>query len=146
MIIDHQTRFSNSQSIAAAVGDVVSTDIYDTGTAADRGIGQDLNLQVHLGVGVTSGGAATVQFVLQTAVDAAFTSPLEFPLTPAVALAALTTNSVQYRGRLPMGLRRFVRLVYRIGTAPTTGGAVTAFMAQDLQNSPSAPTTTPGVK
>lgn len=146
MILDTQTRFSSSQSIVGGPGDIISTDVYDTTTAADRGLGQDLNLQVHLGSGVTSAGAATVQFILQTDDNIGFSSPREFPLTAALALAALTTNSVQYRGRLPMGLERFVRLVYRIGTATTTAGTVTAFLAQDVQNSPPAPSNTPGVK
>lgn len=146
MILDSQLSLSRAQSIAAAAGDVISTDIYDTGAAADVGIGQEMWLQIQLNAAVTSGGAATVQFVLQTATDAAFTSPLEFPLTPARALAALTANSVQFQGRLPVGLRRFIRVVYRIAAATTTGGTVTTFLAEDLQLSPALPTTVPSVK
>lgn len=146
MILDTQTSLSRAQSIAAAAGDVISTDIYDTGAAADVGIGHDLFLNINTNAAVTSGGAATVQFVLQTATDSAFTTPIEFPLTPARALAALTANTVQYQGRLPVGLRRFVRVVYRIATATTTGGTATAFLTEDIQASPTLPTTVPGVK
>lgn len=146
MILDTQTSLSRAQSIAAAAGDVISTDIYDTGAAADVGIGQEFWLQINTNAAVTSGGAATVQFILQTATDAAFTSPIEYPLTPARALAALTANTVQFQGRLPVGLRRFLRVVYRIGAAATTGGTVTTFLAEDLQLSPTMPTTVPGVK
>lgn len=145
MILDLQNRFSSSQSIAAVVGDIVSTDVYDTSSAADRGIGQDLSLQVHLGAGVVGVGAS-VQFILQTDDNVGFSSPREFPLTAAIPVAQLTTNSVQHRGRLPIGLERFLRLVYRITGATTTAGTVTAFLAQDMQNAPAAPTTTPGVK
>ena len=96
---------------------------------------------------VTSGGAATVQFVLQTADDTGFSTNLtEFPLTAARALAALTANTVRYRGDLPVGMRRYLRVVYRIGTATTTAGTATAYFTKNVQaNTPTA-TTVPGVK
>lgn len=146
MMLDSQLTLSRAQSIAAAAGDVVSTDIYDTGAAADVGIGEDLYLVIQTVAAVTSGGAATVQFVLQTATDAAFTSPVEFPLTGARALAALTANTFQYRGRLPIGLLRFFRVVYRIATATTTGGTANAYLVHGVQAAPTLPTTVPGVK
>lgn len=146
MILDTQLSFSRAQSIAAAAGDVISTDIYDTGAAADVGIGQDLFLVISTNTAVTSGGAATVQFILQTDDNSSFSSPREFPLTGAVALAALTANTTQYRGRLPIGLERFIRVVYRIGTATTTAGTATAFITHDVQASPTVATTVPSVK
>lgn len=146
MILDSQLSLSRAQSIAAAAGDVISTDIYDTGAAADAGIGQEVFLQIGLNAAVTSGGAATVAFILQTATDSAFTTPVEFPLTPARALSALTANSTQYRGRLPVGLLRFIRVVYRIAAATTTAGTVTTFLTEDIQASPTIATTVPGVK
>lgn len=147
MILDTQTSLSRAQSIAAAAGDVISTDIYDTGAAADAGIGQEVYLQINTNAAVTSGGAATVQFVLQHASDVAFSSQgAEYPLTNARALAALTANTVQFQGRLPVGLRRYIRVVYRIATATTTGGTATAFLTEDIQASPTLPTTVPGIK
>lgn len=146
MILDSQLSLSRAQSIAAAAGDVVSTDIYDTGAAVDVGVGEELVLEVRTVAAVTSAGAATVQFVLQTATDSAFTSPVEYPLTTAQALAALTANTVQVRSRIPFGLLRYVRVVYRIGTATTTGGTATAFFVKDTQFAPPAPTTVPSVK
>lgn len=146
MILDSQLSLSRAQSIAATAGDVVSTDIYDTGSAADVGIGEDMFLQIGIGTAVTSGGAATVQFILQTDDNSSFSSPREFPLTGPVALAALTANSIQYRGRLPIGLERFFRVVYRIAAATTTAGTANAFLVHGVQASPAAPTTVPSVK
>jgi hypothetical protein len=146
MILDSMEFFSNAQSIAAAAGDVASTDIYDTGAAADAGIGEELYLQINTIAAVTSGGAATVQFVLQTDDNSAFSSPKEFLLTAPVALAALTANTRQYLGRLPVGLERYLRVVYRIATATTTAGTATAFLVKNPQVAPSLPTTVPGVK
>ena len=146
MILDSQMSLSRAQTIAAAAGDVVSTDIYDTGAAVDVGIGEDLYLVVQTVAAVTSGGAATVQLVLQTDDNSSFSSAREFPLTGAIALASLTANTVQYRGRLPIGLERYVRLVYRIGTTTTDAGTATACLTKDIQHAPAAPTTVPSVK
>ena len=146
MILDSQLSLSRAQTIAAAAGDVVSTDIYDTGAAVDVGIGEEMYLVVQTVAAVTSGGAATVQLVLQTDDNSSFSSAREFPLTGAIALASLTANTVQYRGRLPIGLERYVRLVYRIGTTTTTAGTATAFLTKGIQHAPAAPTTVPSVK
>ena len=146
MYIDSQEILSSAQSIAAAAGDVASTNYYDTGAAADVGIGGELFLQISTVAAVTSGGSATVQFVLQCDDNTSFSSPKEFPLTGAVALAALTANTVQYRGRLPIGLERYLRVVYRIGTATTTAGTATAYFTKNVQANAPIATTVPGVK
>jgi hypothetical protein len=146
MILDTMARFSNAQSIATAAGDVVSTDIYDTGATADAGIGEALYLQINTVAAVTSGGAATVAFILQCDDNSGFSSPREFPLTAALALAALTANTRQVLVRLPIGLERFLRVVYRIAAATTTGGTATAFLTHTPQAAPVAATTVPGVK
>lgn len=133
MILDTQTRFSAAQTVAAAAGDVVSTNYLDTGAAQDEGIGEYDQLVVRTVAAVTSGGAATIQFVLQTDDNSAFSSPKEFPLTGELALSALTANTTQYVGKLPNGLERYMRVVYRIGTATTTGGTADAFLVKDAQ-------------
>ncbi len=146
MILDTQMSLSRAQSVATTVGDVVSTDIYDTGSAADVGIGEELYLVISTNTAVTSGGAATVQFILQTDDNTSFSSAREFPLTAALALAALTANTTHVRTRLPIGLERYFRVVYRIGTATTTAGTATAFLTKDIQHAPTVATTVPSVK
>lgn len=133
MIRDSQLQFAAAQSIAAVASDVPSTNIYDTGAAQDEGIGEEIELIVRTVAAVTSGGAATVQFVLQTDTATNFsTAMVEFPLTAALALAALTANTVQYKGRLPYGLKRFIRVVARIGTATTTAGTMDAELVMNV--------------
>lgn len=146
MILDSQEFLSTAQSIAAAAGDVASTNYYDTGAAADVGIGEELFLECRTVAAVTSGGSATVQFVLQCDGNSSFSSPKEYPLTGAIALASLTANTVQYRGRLPHGLERYLRVVYRIGTATTTAGTATSFFLKGPQANTAIATTVPGVK
>lgn len=143
MILDTQNRFTGpvagvGQSIVGGPGDIVSTDAVDTQGVAnpaqnvDKGVGEEAYVVINIRTAVTSGGAATVQFVLQTDDNVGFASAREFPLTGALALAALTSNSLQYRGRLPNGIERFIRIVARIGTAATTAGTMEAFVAKDI--------------
>lgn len=145
MILDSQTRFSDAQSIAAAAGTVASTNYYDTGAAADVGIGQEEYLVISVGTAV-AGAGASVQFALQSDDNSSFSSPTTFPLTNAIGVASLTANSVQYRGRLPIGLERYIRVAYIISGATTTAGTATAYLTNDIQHAPVLPTTVPGVK
>lgn len=132
MLIDTQLQLSALQSLIHAVGDVVSTNIIDTGAAADVGIGEGMRLVVRVGTAVlAAGGASTVQFVLQTATDAAFSSPVEVQLSGAIAKASLTANTVVYSSRLPQGLLRYLRVVYRIATNDVTAGTADAFIVKD---------------
>ncbi|OZI23747.1 hypothetical protein CAL26_09970 [Bordetella genomosp. 9] len=132
MILDTQETFSLGQSLISATGDVVSTNIYDTGSSADIGIGEPLFVYARIGTAVVGSGA-TVQVVLQTDDNSAFSSPREFPLSGALAPAALTANTAIVRARLPIGLERYIRLVYRIAGASVTAGTVDAYMALDVQ-------------
>ena len=127
MIFDSQAIFSSAQALAAVAGsDVISTNYLDTGNVYDEGIGEVPRILVRTKDAVTSGGAATVQFILQTATDSAFTSPQECPLTGVRALAALGANTVQFNGPPPTGLLRYWRVVARVAGANTTGGTMDA--------------------
>lgn len=129
MILDTQETFSEAQSIAAAAGDVVSTNVLDTGPG-NSGAGENVNLFVKLNAAVTSGGAATVAVVLQDSADNATFADVR--VYSANALAALTANKLLVADRLPAVLRRYIRVVYRIGTATTTAGSASAYLVKDL--------------
>lgn len=132
MILDSQEAFAEAQSVAAAAGDIVSTNVYDTGAAADSGAGELFYIYAKLVAAVTSGGAATLQVVLQDSADNSAWADVAI-LTPALALAALTANKELARFRIPIGIRRYLRIVWRIATATTTGGTASAYIAKDLQ-------------
>lgn len=131
MILDTQEAFSEAQSLIAGTGDTVSTNIYDTGAAADVGIGEPLFIYAKIGTAVVGAGSTT-QVVLQCDDNSAFSSPKEFPLTAALAPAALTANAEIAKVRLPIGLERYLRLVYRIAGAAVTAGTVSAYIAVDV--------------
>jgi len=132
MILDKQEQLSLAQSIVSAAGDVVSTNVYDTGAAADVGIGEEMYIVVKT-VAAVVGAGATVQAVLQTDDNVGFASPREFPLTGALAPAALGANTEIVKQRLPIGLERYLRVVYRVAGAATTAGTADAFLVKDVQ-------------
>ncbi len=132
MYIDSQEEFSVGQSLISATGDVVSTNIYDTGSVGDVGIGEPLFVFARIGTAVVGAGS-TITVVLQTDDNTAFSSPREFPLTGAQAPAALTANTYAVKARLPIGLERYLRLVYRIAGAAVTAGTVDAAIILDVQ-------------
>lgn len=133
MILDTQETFSEAQAVTST-GDAASTNVYDTGAAADVGIGEEMFVYVKTKAAFTSGGAGTLQVVLQHSVDNSTWTDAQV-LTPALALASLTANTVQVRARLPIGLNRYIRLAYRVATAAMTAGTVDAYLAKDVQAS-----------
>lgn len=136
MILDTMEQFSSAQSVAAAVGDIVSTNVYDTGAgpnafAGDMGAGESLWLFAKMVAALTSGGAGTIQVVFQDSADnATFADKM---VGPVFAVAGATANSVIAKMRLPMGLRRYWRVVFRIAGATTTGGTASAYIAKDVE-------------
>jgi len=129
MIRDNQATFSAAQAVTAT-GDTPSTNSYDTGPA-NPGIGiGDLFLVTKTDAAVTSGGAATVQVVLQDSADNATFADV-MVLTPALAIAALGANKTISQARFPAVLRRYLRVVYRVGTATLTAGTFSSFVVFD---------------
>lgn len=138
MITDNRLIFSDAQSLVIGLGlNVVSTNAFDNVSAAPtvagphgtarsdpfRGL-EHMELLIQILTTVTSGGAATLQFQLIQADDAALTTGIEvLAETAALALATLVAG---YRPRLrlpPMGLtKRYLGLRVVNATAATTGG------------------------
>lgn len=130
--LDSQEQFSAGQSIATT-GALASQNIYDTKvTNLDVGIGEHMYVVVQSRVAATSGGAAVIQLLLQTDDNIGFASPRVFPLTDPLAYTTYTANTVLYRGRLPIGLERYIRLVYLITASVLTGGTVDAYLCKDV--------------
>lgn len=132
MILDSQEQFSVAQAVTAT-GDTASTNILDTLAAQDEGIGEPMWFTAMCTTTATSGGSATVQAVLQTAIDSAFTTPIDALIGPAVAVASVTAKTLLLQARLPTGLKRYLRAVWRIGTAVLTAGNFSAFLTKDVQ-------------
>jgi hypothetical protein len=138
MIMDQQNLFSDAQAITVTAN---SSNVIDTlpsggpNTKAGIGDGQDISLFVQVNTTFTAGGAGTLTVALVSADDAALTTnAITHYSTAALALAALTAKSRIVQLDLPYGkYRRYVGLVYTVGTGPMTAGAVTAALVEDLQ-------------
>lgn len=130
MILDNQTMYANGQAVTST-GDTASTNSYDHGPGnAGPGAG-DLWLVARTGAAVTSGGAGTVQVVLQDSADnSAFADVMV--LTPALAIAAMGANKTIALARMPGNVRRYTRIAWRVGTAALTAGTFSAFPVLDV--------------
>ena len=130
MYIDSQETFAEAQSVAAAAGDVVSTNVYDTGAAADVGIGEPMFVYAKMNAALVGVGAS-IQAVLQTS-DAAGSGYTDAAAGPVTAVASATANKRIAAFALPIGLKRYLRVVFRISGATTTAGTASAYLVKDV--------------
>lgn len=130
MIIDSQLAFADAQAVTS-LGDTASTNIIDTGNAADEGIGENMFLVAQVDTTATSGGSATLTPVLSDSADGSTFA--DVVVGQATAVASLTAGRQLMRLRLPIGLRRYIRVTWRVGTAALTAGKFDAFLVKDVQ-------------
>ncbi len=138
-MLDNSTKLAWNQAVTA-LGDNPSANNYDSGSAAAADIGMTEELWLNCQVGgttVTSAGAATVQPVLQTSLDG--TTWTDAMAGPVVALASLVANAMLWQALLPVGLNRYLRVDWRVGTAALTAGTFTAFVSLDIQRNVARP-------
>jgi hypothetical protein len=118
--------FSDAQAeTTAAAHD--STNIIDLGSIGEVAKGRNLKLVIAVNTAVTSDGSATVTFSLQSCATVGGSYTTHYS-TPAIAKTALTQGALVLAMPLPEGLKRFVKVVYTIGTAALTAGKFDAFL------------------
>lgn len=135
---DSEEIYSTAQAVTAT-GDTASTNVYDAGSANNSDISMTERLWINATVNTafTSGGSATIQAVLQDSADnATFADALAGPV---VAVANATEGTVLLETQPPVGLRRYTRLAYRIGTAVMTAGAVDGYISSTIQRNIARP-------
>ncbi len=130
MILDTMEQLSAAQSVAAVVSDIPSTNTYDTGVAMDVGAGEPMWAFVKL-VAALAGAGSSIQAVLQDSADNATFADVQ--AGPVVALANAVANKVLMKARFPVGLRRYLRIVYRISGATSSGGTANAYFIKDVE-------------
>jgi len=112
---DNNLVLSSAQAVTATV---VSTNIIDQ-LAPGAAYGTECWVRFLIRTGF--GGTGTVQFELQSATDAAFTTPVSMFLTAAIAVATLVAGYIPARVKLPLGELRYLRANYTTSGSPTTG-------------------------
>lgn len=131
MILDKLLEFSDSQTVVAAeVGDAASTNVVDLVKPSEL---DNLHIVVQVQADCTSTGSATLKATLQTSEDEAFTAPVDLIASPAVALASLKKGKQLLKARIPYGVKQYLRVLYTVGTAVFTAGAVDAFLTPDVK-------------
>lgn len=141
MIFDRTLKMSDAQAITATA---VSTNIIDQGAAGtiykgaaallqDLGKGKRIPLLAQVVADMTAAGAATLQFQVQTSVDAAFTSPVILYTSEAIPKASLVAGYQMAIDIIPRRTLRYIRMNYIVATGPMTAGAVTAGVVAAVQ-------------
>lgn len=131
MILDKQLELSDAQA-ETTVAAHDSDNIIDLSVFGDAK--NELYAVIQIPVAVTSGGAATVQFKLISDSDSGFaTAPVTHFDSGAVAKATLVAGYRVLAMRLPIGVKRFIKTTYTIGTAVLTAGAFDAFLTKEVQ-------------
>lgn len=128
MYLDSMTQLAAAQAAFSAGTDVISTNVYDTGAAPDSGAGEPFWLFARMATALV--GGTSIQVVLQDSADNVTFADKQ--AGPPVLLAAATANAILAKMRVPVGLRRYLRVVFRsVGT--TTAGTADAYLVKDVE-------------
>jgi len=135
---DLEEIYSAAQAVVN-VGDTASTNVYDAGNAAssDFSMTGHVWFNVTVNTAFTSGGAGTLQVVLQDSADNITFADVQ--VGGVFALAALVVGAVVFQMQPPVGLRRYTRFAYRVATAAMTAGKVDAYITSDIQRNIARP-------
>jgi len=123
MILDEQALFSNNQAVTA---DAASTNIVKLGTG-EFAVGTPIPIFIQ--VTEAFNNLTSLAIKVQTATDAAFTTPVELA-SQTILLANLTKGAESSLNFLPKGNLGYIRLYYDVtGTAPSTGKILAGIVA-----------------
>ena len=134
MIMDKRLEFSESQELTASAASTNYIDLLAFGDAIN-----ELYLVVQVDQKSDSADdGETVGAVLQSDDNSSFSSPTAE--TASVSCAQIAAGTTVFKGRVPRGMGRYLRMYYTVGgTALTANAKVSAFLtdnvdANDLSN------------
>jgi hypothetical protein len=138
-MLDSEAIFCEAQAVTST-GDTASTNVYDSQAAASARMGktgENLWLQALCSTTPTSSGSATIQAVLQDSADnSAFADLL---IGPSFAYTAVAAGTRLWAVQPPLTSRRYLRVVWRIGTAALTAGKFDAFFSNTVEDATANP-------
>lgn len=134
MLLDKTLMMSDAQALTST-GAAASTNVIDFGADADIAVGTPIEFFVQVVEDFDSAADnTTLALVLQADDNSAFSSAKTLVSVAATAQAALVAGATLYKGKIPYGGERYMRVNYTIGTADATAGKVTATLALDVHN------------
>lgn len=147
MMLDKENTVSNQQSLIIAVGSALSDFSIDLGAAATDSLGNSVISDIGRGMAdmlvqitetvLAAGGAATIDFQLVMADNAALTSNLVVLQTTGAIAKTVLLAGYQPRLRIPVGIsKRYLGLRYVVAAFDVTAGKVTAGIVRDRQTNP----------
>lgn len=121
MLLDKENLFSDNQAITA---DAASTNVINIadGNFKEVAFGTPIPIRIQVTEGFT--GASSLEIKVQTATDAAFTTPVTLATTGAIGSANLTAGYVAPINFIPKGNLGYMRLYYDVTVA--SGGSISA--------------------
>ena len=127
MLHDAFNQFSDAQAVTATA---LSANVLELGVTRNIGAGEEVNLTVLVTETVTSGGASTVTFTLETDDDAGLASPVVLATTVAIPKATLVAGFRAVDGvAVPAAsYERFLALRYTVGGAALSTGKFSAWL------------------
>lgn len=138
-MLDSSLKLATAQAVTST-GDTASTNIYDHGNDQSSDIsltGENLWINAVVDTTATSGGSATVQAVLQDSANGSTWA--DVVAGPAVAVANVTAGATLLQVQPPVGMRRYFRIAWRVGTAALTAGKFTAYVSNSIQRNIARP-------
>jgi hypothetical protein len=133
-MLDSEAVLASAQAATDHTTDTASTNVYDAGSsnASDLSMtGENLWINAKVNTTATSGGAATIQAVLQDSADNV--TYADVLAGPVLALAAIVAGATLLQAPIPVGLRRYTRIAWRIGTADLTAGKFDAYYSNTIE-------------
>lgn len=128
MIMDEKLILSEDQA-ETAVGSHDSTNTLDFGVANPNiGEGTKLVLHVEMSEAANSGGSATVTVDVQHSDDGSSWESLGLKKEN-IPYSTLTAGYKIFETPLPYDIKRYLKIVYTIGTAALTAGKFNAYIA-----------------
>ncbi len=131
MILDKELCLADAQAVTS-VGNNPSTNVLDLKAAGDL---DNLFLYTRVDTTATSGtSTATVTIELQTDDNEAFSSPKTLIKTGALGVASLIAGYEPLKTRIPLGVERFLRVIWTVAVEALTAGKFDAFLTFDVES------------
>lgn len=130
MIKDNEFEMSAAQALTVTAASTKAPDLGKAGDAIGAG---EQYVVVKVNTLFTTSDAATLAVAIETDDAVGFGTKATLLSVPVTAVSALTAGAVLLKAKLPVGVKRYIRAYYTVGTGSFTAGKIDAFLAPKVQ-------------